>query len=111
MFVGMVGLTLSPRIMNQFMHQENPFGFKFIEQDILSIEPTVKYMHIVDYGTGIMLQQLAKNAGNETSEFFSRVNNLANESFLRAQRTMPLHADTAVKVASTSSEDKPHQHL
>jgi hypothetical protein len=55
------------------------------------LEPKVKCMHIVDYGTGIMLQELAENKEHQGGDVrtIRRLRNLANEHFLGAEKTLP----------------------
>ena len=97
----MIGLTLNDRAMTQFMKDAKPVNFEFIVQDIYSIEPTVKCMHVVDFGTGIMLQELAEegnSTGNLSQRFLHRIESMADDSFLRALKAMPSHTETADKV-------------
>mmetsp|Transcript_9515 Transcript_9515/g.17842 ORF Transcript_9515/g.17842 Transcript_9515/m.17842 type:complete len:990 (+) Transcript_9515:148-3117(+) len=109
MFVGVIGLTLHDRAMNQFMNDESPFQFEFIVQDIASLEPTVKSMHVVDYGTGLMLHELAAegHATGEISErLLQRIQELADKSFLDAYKVMPSHASTVQRVEEIWKKNK-----
>lgn len=97
----MIGLTLADRVMNQFMTDTSPFQFEFIVQDINSLEPTVKCMHVVDYGAGVMLHELAEEGkanGRQSSRVLQRMEDLSDASFLQALKAMPSHAATVQKV-------------
>jgi hypothetical protein len=102
LFLSMIGLTLHERAKNQFMKDRTPFQFEFIVQDIHSLEPTVKCMHVVDYGTGIMLHELAEEGynarGGHSLRLLRRIKDLSDESFLNALKVMPSHLETVKKV-------------
>lgn len=101
LFLSMIGLTLHDRAMNQFMKDRDPFRFEFIVQDIRSLEPTVKCMHVVDYGTGLMLHELAEegySTGSNSLRLLRRIKDLSDESFLNALKVMPSHLETVRKV-------------
>jgi hypothetical protein len=101
LFLSMIGLTLQERAKNQFLKDRTPFQFEFIVQDIHSLEPTVKCMHVVDYGTGIMLHELAEeglSTGNNSLRLLRRINDLSDESFLSALKVMPSHLPTIKRV-------------
>ena len=70
--------------------------FEFIMQDIAYLEPKVKCMHIVDFGTGIMLEEFAdsreKQGGDQRT--IRRMRALANEHFAGAERMLPSHSPT-----------------
>ena len=81
--------------MNDFMGDANPLTFEFLVQDIYSIEPTVKYMYSVDFGTGSMLNELAdeeQSKGNKPERSIRRLRGVAEEYFRRAMKAMPLQA-------------------
>ena len=97
----MIGLTLQDRAMKQFMSDRTPFQFEFIVQDIHSLEPTVKSMHVVDYGTGVMLHELAEegySTGSNSLRLLHRIQDLSDESFQKALKVMPSHIKTVKKV-------------
>jgi hypothetical protein len=66
-------------------------------EDIESLEPKVKYMHIVDFVSGVMLQEQAaiRAANGDDIRTITRLRHLAGERFSHAERTMPLHHETA----------------
>jgi hypothetical protein len=65
-------------------------------EDIESLEPKVKYMHIVDYVSGVMLQDQAASraAAGDDIRTITRLRHLAEERFSHAERAMPLHNET-----------------
>lgn len=65
-------------------------------EDIESLEPKVKYMHIVDFISGVMLQEQAerRQAAGDDIRTIARLRQLAGERFQYAEKTMPLHNET-----------------
>lgn len=65
-------------------------------EDIESLEPKVKYMHIIDFVSGVMLQEQAalRAAAGDDHRTITRLRELAGERFANAERTMPLHNET-----------------
>lgn len=84
--------------------------FEFILQDVAYMEPKVKCMHIVDFGTGIMLQELAENKEHQGGDLrtIRRLRNLANEHFLGAEKTLPNYAPTQ-KLRAAIAETRRHK--
>ena len=56
-------------------------------------------MHIVDFGTGIMLQELAENREKQGGDLRTvrRLRSLATEHFVGAEKALPNHSPTKEK--------------
>jgi len=102
----MIGLKLKEKVMNEFMCDPDPYEFEFDVQDIASLEAKVKYMHIVDFGTGLMLQEMANNRSTlgDDPKIIARLRSLANEHFLDAERAMPTHKETMERTAKIKED-------
>lgn len=81
-------------------------------EDIESLEPKVKYMHIVDYVSGVMLQEQAdmRQAAGDDVRTIARLRQLAGERFQYAERAMPLHNETCrrsdvIKILNTQYQE------
>jgi hypothetical protein len=114
LFIGMIGLTLHERTMTQFFKDRSPFEFEFIVQDITTLEPTVKSMHKVDYGTGLMLHEFAADgysSGGLSVRLLQRIEELSGESFMKALKVMPSHSATVKKVEEITNRKKKYKLL
>lgn len=102
-FIKMIGIRLKDITLQLFLKDKHPNQFEFFVEDIAGMEPIVKYMHIVDYGTGVMLQELADERelrNNYPDEPYTdvktiaRLRALASDHFFGAEISMPTHSDT-----------------
>ena len=120
----MINLKLKPRVLAQFIAERDPYKviiifllflfflpisnlilysilfksqkFEFMVEDIESLEPKVKYMHIVDFISGVMLQEQAdsRQAAGDDIRTIAILRQLAGERFQHAEKSMPLHNET-----------------
>ncbi|CAM9265877.1 unnamed protein product [Ascophyllum nodosum] len=97
--VEMQGLVLIPTAEKLFETDNDPKGFEFVVADIQEIRPIVRYMHILDYGGGVMLSMQAKKRGQD-HRIAKRLNWQAMQHFRTAYQSMP--GDEATRTALLS---------
>ena len=74
--------------------------------DIEALIPRVKYMHIVDFGCGVMLQELAdlKMASGGDPRIVKRLRRMAQQHFQEAEKLMPNHQETQSRADAVTSQ-------
>ncbi|CAM9776212.1 unnamed protein product, partial [Phaeothamnion confervicola] len=87
----MQGLILTNAAETQFLEDPRPSGFQFVTADIVEVKPCVTYMHILDYGGGVMLAMQASElaARNSDARIVTRLNFLAKQHFITAHQSLP----------------------
>ncbi|CAN0000068.1 unnamed protein product, partial [Ectocarpus sp. 4 AP-2014] len=86
-------------------YEDSPIGFEFMVSDIHEINPIVRYMHILDYGGGVMLSMQAqrlKAEGKGNARTVERLNGMANQFFITAYRSLPDDSNTRAAILSYS---------
>lgn len=71
--------------------------FEFVPEDIERLEPRVKYMHVIDYVSGVLMQERADVRAGTTGadpRTINRLRMMAGEHFLHAEKTLPSHRET-----------------
>ena len=66
-------------------------------EDIARLEPRVKYMHVVDYVSGCLLQEMADvrvASPNADPRIIRRLRSMAGEHFRHAEKMLPAHRET-----------------
>ncbi|CAM9462148.1 unnamed protein product [Pylaiella littoralis] len=111
----MQGLVLTTEAEADFS-EDCGVGFKFVVSDIQEIRPIVRYMHILDYGGGVMLNMEAEMleaegegaCGAVTQRTVNRLNCRANQHFIAAHQSYPDDVKTRLFVLSyTGSKPAP----
>lgn len=74
--------------------------------DIEALVPRVKYMHIVDFGSGVMLQELAdlKVMTGADPRIVKRLRKMAQHHFQEAEKLMPNHEETHNRADAVMSQ-------
>eukprot|EP00903_Cladosiphon_okamuranus_P015185 g14039.t1 len=107
----MQGLVLTPEAEEQFSsEEESPFQFQFVVSDIQEIRPIVRYMHILDYGGGVMLSMQAeklKRAGNASPRTIERLKCMARQYFIKAYQSKADDENTRSALLSYLGEISP----
>jgi hypothetical protein len=82
-----------------------PHQYEFIVEDVCRLEARVKYMHIIDYGTAVMLQEIADIKATEDfpERTIKKLRSVACDYFHGAQRTFPTHQDTIDRIKEIES--------
>ena len=77
-------------------------------EDICRLEPRVKYMHIIDYGTAVMLQEIAdiKAKQDFPERTIKKLRSVACDYFRGAQRTFPTHQDTLNRIKEMETHSR-----
>jgi hypothetical protein len=62
-------------------------------------------MHIIDYGTAVMLQEIAdlRESENDSKRMIKKLRSVAGEHFEGAQRAHPTHEDTIKRIKELES--------
>ncbi|CAE7567187.1 unnamed protein product, partial [Symbiodinium microadriaticum] len=97
LFLSIMCIRLRSNVSAQFLRDKNPYGFEFVAEDIERIEPRVKYMHVVDYISGCLMQEKAEARAelrDADPRIISRLRSMAGEHFRHAEKTLPLHRET-----------------
>ncbi|CAM9964281.1 unnamed protein product [Ectocarpus sp. 12 AP-2014] len=98
----MQGVELTEDAKAHF-YADSPIGFEFMVSDIHEIKPIVRYMHILDYGGGVMLSMQAqrlKEEGERNARTVERLQGMANKFFITAYRSLPDDLDTRAAILS-----------
>ncbi|CAM9962933.1 unnamed protein product, partial [Ectocarpus fasciculatus] len=99
----MQAMVLTEDTRNHFS-ADSPVDFEFMVSDIHEINPIVRYMHILDYGGGVMLsmqaQRLKAEGKGNVGRQVERLNGMANEKFITAYRSLPDDKDTRAAILS-----------
>ena len=64
-------------------------------------------MHVVNFGTGLMLNDLVEdgyNSGSKSLRLLQRAQDFSDESFLSAEKAMPTHIETVKRVAKVKEK-------
>eukprot|EP00752_Nemacystus_decipiens_P012980 g11486.t1 len=108
----MQGLVLTPEAEKGFSCEgESPFGFEFVVSDIQEIRPIVRYMHILDYGGGVMLSMQAdklRREGNANPRTVERLKCMARQCFITAYQSLPDDENTRSHLLSYSDARGSH---
>ncbi|CAM9632019.1 unnamed protein product [Ectocarpus sp. 8 AP-2014] len=86
-------------------YADSPVGFEFMVSDIHEINPIVRYMHILDYGGGVMLSMQAQRLmaeGKGNTRTVERLHGMAKQFFITAYRSLPDDPNTRAAILSYS---------
>ncbi|CAM9637008.1 unnamed protein product [Ectocarpus sp. 12 AP-2014] len=86
-------------------YADSPVGFEFMVSDIHEINPIVRYMHILDYGGGVMLSMQAQRLIAEDkgdTRRVERLHGMAYQFFITADRSLPDDPNTQAAILSYS---------
>ncbi|CBN78661.1 conserved unknown protein [Ectocarpus siliculosus] len=100
----MQGVVLTEDTKAHF-YADSPVGFEFTVSDIREINPIVRYMHILDYGGGVMLSMQAQRLmaeGKGNTRTVERLHGMANQFFITAYRSLPDDPNTRAAILSYS---------
>ncbi|CAN0145489.1 unnamed protein product [Scytosiphon promiscuus] len=104
----MQGVVLIPVAQEHFSQETCPIGFEFNVADIQEIRPIVRYMHILDYGGGVMLSMQAERLEQDRADprIVKRLKCMAKQCFITAYQSLPDDLDTRSAIVHyTASED------
>mmetsp|Transcript_22531 Transcript_22531/g.32926 ORF Transcript_22531/g.32926 Transcript_22531/m.32926 type:complete len:1011 (+) Transcript_22531:60-3092(+) len=95
-FLSVMCLSLKPTVLNQFLEEKSPYGFEFMVEDVERLEPRVKYMHIVDFISGVIMQEQADYRATQGGDprTIARLRSLAGDYFSHAEKALPTHKET-----------------